>query len=312
MKKHLGAFLIVITIATGLVCLPPMQTALAQTNTATVVENANLRAGPGTDFEKVGSALAGSQVNLVGCTESKDWCKLADGKWIFAELLEQLPEGLPVASSSAQTAPATPTAPSTPRISSTPTPVAATPTRTPVPSNKPTAADNANLRAGPGTNFDIVGNVAVGEPLDITGKSPAGDWYRLKQNKWIAAFLVNGAPGGVPIVQAPTPTPTPKIGTESGAELICKEFVRDRLKAPSTASFGGWFDNWDTAVFVDLATIQEWGLSTAGAKMHGAWAVYGKVDAQNSFGAMIRSEYICILEFTDATDTWRLLDFMLE
>lgn len=312
MKKRLAALLIVIVIATALAGLPTVRTALAQTTTAIVVENANLRAGPGTDFEKVGSALGGSQVNLVGCTESKDWCKLSDGKWIFADLLEQIPEGLPVVTSNIQAAPTTPTAQSTPRINGTRTPVAVTPTRTPTPQNKPTALDNANLRAGPGTNYDIVGNVTAGEALDITGKSPAGDWYRLKQNKWIAAFLVNGAPGGVPIVQPPTPTPTPEIGTETGAELICKEFVRDRLKAPSTASFGGWFDDWDTAVFVDLATIQEWGLSTAGATMHGAWAVYGKVDAQNSFGAMIRSEYICILEFKEATDTWRLLDFMFE
>lgn len=71
------------------------QIARAQSATATLTANANLRAGPGTSFAKVGSASAGSTVTLAGCTTAGDWCKLADGTWVFAELLESVSAELP-------------------------------------------------------------------------------------------------------------------------------------------------------------------------------------------------------------------------
>lgn len=62
---------------------------------------------------------------------------------------------------------------------------------------------NANLRAGPGTNYAIVGGVPAAEQLDLVGHTGDGSWYQLRDGRWIAAFLVQ--PGSAPL---PTVAPT--------------------------------------------------------------------------------------------------------
>jgi hypothetical protein len=64
----------------------------------------------------------------------------------------------------------------------------------PSPSSVPTANRNANLRAGPGVTFAIVGRVVAGQTLQLDAKSADGQWLRLATGSWIAAFLVNNAP----------------------------------------------------------------------------------------------------------------------
>lgn len=63
--------------------------------------------------------------------------------------------------------------------------------------------EGANLRGGPGTEYPVVGGAAAGEAVEIVGISAAGDWYVLANGAWIAAFLIDGAPAGLPIVDAP-------------------------------------------------------------------------------------------------------------
>lgn len=60
------------------------------------------------------------------------------------------------------------------------------------------------------------------------------------------------------------------------AERMCREDVAGKLKAPSTATFGD----------VAAAPVGD----TFGGD---EWTVTGWVDAQNSFGATIRSEWTC-------------------
>ncbi|MFN8470088.1 MAG: hypothetical protein U0X20_31325 [Caldilineaceae bacterium] len=67
-----------------------------------------------------------------------------------------------------------------------------------------TANRSANLRRGPGTNFPIVGGAARGQVLAVVGRNAAGDWLRLADGSWIAAFLVDGAPSGLAVVGANT------------------------------------------------------------------------------------------------------------
>jgi hypothetical protein len=62
----------------------------------------------------------------------------------------------------------------------------------------------------------------------------------------------------------------------------CEAAIMDRLKAPSTASFD----------------------STASGG--GTWTVTGTVDAENSFGATIRSSYQCSVIINEANDTARV------
>lgn len=58
-----------------------------------------------------------------------------------------------------------------------------------------TVNSNANLRAGPGTGYDIAGTAAAGSLLSVIGQNTAGDWYQLWDDgsqPWIASFLVDG------------------------------------------------------------------------------------------------------------------------
>ena len=78
----------------------------------------------------------------------------------------------------------------------------------------PVVREEANLRAGPGTEYERVGSAAPGEVLELIARNPAGDWYQLASGAWIAAFLVEGAPVGLQVVEgeattAVTPGPPP-------------------------------------------------------------------------------------------------------
>lgn len=88
----------------------------------------------------------------------------------------------------------------------------------------PVVIEEANLRAGPGTEYERVGSAAPGDMLELIARNPAGDWYQLATGAWIAAFLVEGAPAGLPVVEgeastaaaAVTPGP-PSAATPRGA-----------------------------------------------------------------------------------------------
>lgn len=53
-----------------------------------------------------------------------------------------------------------------------------------------TVAPTANLRSGPGTSYDVVGQSQQGDSLEIVGQSDDGTWYELSDGAWIAVSLV--------------------------------------------------------------------------------------------------------------------------
>lgn len=67
------------------------------------------------------------------------------------------------------------------------------------------------------------------------------------------------------------------------AQSACESFVKRTLKAPSTATFA------------PHNVLQISGTGT------GPWTVVGYVDAQNSFGAMLRQNYFCKVHFEGET-----------
>lgn len=69
-----------------------------------------------------------------------------------------------------------------------------------------TVAQNANLRAGPGTTFAIVGRATTGQEVSIVGQNADGSWYELADDQWIAAFLVRN------VIAAPVQAPTVPAG----------------------------------------------------------------------------------------------------
>lgn len=59
--------------------------------TATALQNANLRAGPGTGFAQVGTAASGDMLEVIGVNTAGDWYKLygIDSTWIAAFLITE-------------------------------------------------------------------------------------------------------------------------------------------------------------------------------------------------------------------------------
>ena len=94
--------------------------------------HANLRAGPGVQYAVVGQLPADTNVQPISQTVDRLWFKLDSGAWIFADLVEDAPLGLPVEKDipAPPSATATPTSVPPTAVPSTPTPK---PTSTPVP-----------------------------------------------------------------------------------------------------------------------------------------------------------------------------------
>jgi micrococcal nuclease len=64
----------------------------------------------------------------------------------------------------------------------------------------PVVTEEANLRAGPGMEYERVGSLGPGETVALAARDATGDWYQLASGAWVAAFLVQGAPDGLPVV----------------------------------------------------------------------------------------------------------------
>ena len=89
---------------------------------------------------------------------------------------------------------------------------------------------------------------------------------------------------------SPDKISAPEPPDKMSAFLMSQDFVKARLKAPSTAEFP-WYDK-----------------SFVGDLGGGRFRVNAYVDAQNSFGAQIRSRYTCVLKATgdDRWGNWKL------
>lgn len=64
------------------------------------------------------------------------------------------------------------------------------------------------------------------------------------------------------------------------ARSACQDWVKDKLKAPASAEFGGH--------------------SVDGGEQ-GPWTITGWVDAQNSFGAKLRNTWTCTVRLDGST-----------
>ncbi|MGY1593249.1 hypothetical protein ACI79D_14840 [Geodermatophilus sp. SYSU D00708] len=77
-------------------------------------------------------------------------------------------------------------------------------------------------------------------------------------------------------------------GDADGAIAYCHQFVEDRLRAPATADFPGFPDH------------QVYELTPTG------WRVAGYVDAENGFGANVRTDWTCEISYEESSGTWTL------
>jgi hypothetical protein len=90
----------------------------------------------------------------------------------------------------------------------------------------------------------------------------------------------------------PTRTPKPDVGDDLDAIIMCEQFITDRLISPTTAEFPS---------FRDQRVEQQDDVT---------WIVWSYVDAQNRFGAMIRTRYWCEVKYL-GNERWRLIDYEL-
>jgi hypothetical protein len=83
-----------------------------------------------------------------------------------------------------------------------------------------------NLRAGPGTNYPIVGTIMKGERCDVQGRTGDDAWWEVactgEQPSWVAASVVSTAGDMAPVPvdkNIPTPLPTPAPAPTAAATI---------------------------------------------------------------------------------------------
>lgn len=214
------------TRADQLTPAPEIISARATAIPVTVKTGANLRAGPGTNYPRIGSAKAGQVIEIIARNPAGDWYQLANGAWIFGNLVENAPD-VPVATN----IPAPPAA--------TPETGPAAPTAT-VPNSVEQimvkVVANANLRAGPGTNYPKVGSARAGQSLAIVARNPTGDWYQTATGEWIFGELLEST---APLPIAPDiPTPPP-VATSTPAVTTSASAVESRPAVNRTQQAAG-------------------------------------------------------------------------
>ena len=108
----------------------------------------------------------------------------------------------------------------------------ATPSRTPRPAPVlAEAAGEANLRTGPGLDFDVVGTLLAGNPVPVIGRSARFPWYVIEWEDapsgeaWVfdQLVIITGDITTVPIVEdpaAPTIDPTIVAAQETATVLL--------------------------------------------------------------------------------------------
>lgn len=121
----------------------------------------------------------------------------------------------------------------------------------------------------------------------------------IKRNPWLILVII--LIGWYASTHMPSPSPTPppsaeeiarkqEASDEFDARVWTKVLIEERLKAPSTAK---WQSPADFIV------------EKAKAKKD-TWVVYGYVDAQNSFGAMLRTQFWATIK--KINNTWMIIN----
>ena len=85
--------------------------------------------------------------------------------------------------------------------------------------------------------------------------------------------------------------------------IMSQNFVEDRLKAPATAEF--------SSCALSSGERTSSGETTVKYIENRTYEVYGYVDAQNSFGVMIRTDYYVMLRDDEEEDLWIAKDVRL-
>ena len=132
----------------------------------------------------------------------------------------------------------------------------------------------------------VIGSMLPDPPA--TGKSG---------NQPVVSATTESKPAEVTKASKPVKAKTEPVWQSDGsAYFYSEEFVKRGLKSPSTAKFPDYVMG-----VPDMSVIQV-------LNHHDdTYTVIADVDAQNSFGAMIRSQYVCKLHYSPKTGNWTLI-----
>lgn len=218
------------------VTLPP--TAIGEV-LVTTNDEAQIFAGPDRAHPVLITVPKGQEVPVSGRTQDNSWWRITVAgitAWIANDKVMAPPGALALEVVS--------DVPTPPRPTDTPTPLpeptfTTAPTPTPAPVQAlVTAKSNANLRAGPGESYVIVGRAAAGQQFSATARTPANDWWQVAHasgSAWISSKVVtaNAEVQKLPTVASPTQPPAPAQSTQQAATPPPRVFF-------DFEQFGGW------------------------------------------------------------------------
>lgn len=214
---------------------PPSETTVDTTSTppepvrAVVNADSNLRAGPGIEYDRVDGINFGEEASIVGISTDGEWYLLERGVWLFAALVTEAVD-VPVVTEdtlSDQMAAPDSEQPETAQADTgeqesateqTQADTEQTDAEQPDSDDEQTAAETeqtetdaeqlppvviaprgANLRAGPGVEFERVDGAEEGQVLTIVAQDDSGEWLKLDDGSWIFAALVENVPADLPV-----------------------------------------------------------------------------------------------------------------
>jgi len=138
---------------------------------------------------------------------------------------------------------------------------------------------------------------------------PPKEWYQTWQGLLLILFVLGiiaqafedkpSTPKAPPKDEATIKAEKQYAADDMDARIYAKLYVEKALKAPATAKWPS-----STSYYVENAKDKK------GNHLKDVWEVSGYVDSQNSFGAMIRSQWYVKLKKT-GTDSWKLLNIKM-
>jgi len=215
--------------ATEEIAVVESKAALPRINANTIV---NVRKGPGTNFDVLGQILPENSYQAV--SREGDWWEIeiggSENGWIIDEFVIQNNDTSVVNASASTTDQASVEDNS---VSSAAAPVEA-PAATVPDYPSVSAGQILNLRGGPGTNYNVVGQLNTNTPYRIIGKNEAGDWWQIDQGNgqsaWVIGQLVAAAGDVQSIAVAADIPPAPEV---AAPEVAAQEAVAE---APAAAA----------------------------------------------------------------------------
>lgn len=239
----------------------------------------NIRTGPGTNYSVVDTANKGRTMTIteVQTGSGYTWGKFAENRWIalmytnYNDVISQQPEK----PAEPETKPTEPeTQPTEPETKPTEPPAEEKPEQT---GEKGTViGSDLRIRTGPGTNYDIVGWLQIGDRVTITERKTVGsmEWGKMEKG-WISLTYVKmDEPAQEPEESAPEATepeakPTEPEETAPAAvtgKVKVNDFLRIRSGAGLEYSIVGYYGPNDAVTILETKTVSgtTWGRTDKG------------------------------------------------